>query len=281
VRSALDRLLPGAEEEPARLHEAMRYACLDGGKRVRAMLVYASGRALDAELAALDAPAAAVEMIHAYSLIHDDLPAMDNDDLRRGRPTCHIAFGEATAILAGDALQTQAFEILAKDGRIPHERRVRMIAVLAGAAGSKGMVGGQVLDMAGENRSLGLEELRKIHRAKTGALITASVVLGALGSPRADDPTLAAFERFGREIGTAFQIVDDVLDETGDTITLGKRAGADRQAGKSTYPAAIGLEDSRRLAREHYQSALEALEGVTGDTGMLRDIALLIVDRSS
>ena len=281
VRSVLDRLLPGAEEEPALLHEAMRYACLDGGKRVRAMLVYAAGEALGAELSALDAPAAAVEMIHAYSLIHDDLPAMDDDDLRRGRPTCHITFGEATAILAGDALQAQAFEVLARDEHTPDERRVRMIAVLAGAVGSKGMVGGQVLDMAGENRSLGLEELGKIHRAKTGALITASIVLGALASTGADSRALAAFERFGREIGTAFQIVDDVLDEIGDTKTLGKRAGADRQAGKSTYPAAIGLEDSKRLAREHYQSASAALEDVTGDTGMLRDIALLVVDRSS
>jgi geranylgeranyl pyrophosphate synthase len=281
VESALDRFLPGAEEEPALLHRAMRYACLNGGKRVRAMLVYAAGAALDADPEVLDIPAAAVEMVHAYSLVHDDLPAMDNDDLRRGRPTCHIAFDEATAILSGDALQTRAFEILAGQGAIPDDRRVRMMSLVAGAIGSKGMVGGQMLDMAGEHRSLGLNDLRKIHRAKTGALITAAVMLGGLGSLSSDAPLLAAYECFGREIGTAFQIVDDVLDETSDTQTLGKRAGSDREAGKSTYPAAIGLDDSRRLARQHYKSALEALEAVPGDTGLLVDIARLVVDRSS
>lgn len=281
AESALDRFLPGAGEEPSSLHQAMRYACLSGGKRVRAMLVYAAGAALRAEPGVLDVPAGAIEMIHAYSLVHDDLPAMDDDDLRRGRPTCHIAFGEATAILAADALQTRAFEILSAEGTIPDDRRVRMIQAVAAAIGSKGMVGGQALDMAGENRSLGLGDLRKIHRAKTGALITAAVKIGGLGSPRADAAVLAAYEQFGREIGTAFQIVDDVLDETSDTGTLGKRAGSDRQAGKSTYPAAIGLADSRRLAGEHYQSAVDALDEVPGDTHALRAIARLVIDRSS
>jgi len=279
---ALERLLPGADVTPARLHEAMRYACLNGGKRVRAMLTYAAGRAVDADPGDLDAPAAAVEMIHAYSLVHDDLPAMDDDDLRRGRPTCHVAYGEATAILVGDALQSRAFEILAAaESSATHEARARMIAVLAAAAGSTGMVGGQMLDMAGEHRSLGLEDLRAIHRAKTGTLITAAVVMGALGSPRAEESELAAFERFGREIGTAFQIVDDILDETSDTRTLGKRAGSDRDAGKSTYPAAIGLDESRNLARQHSDNALGALDAINGDAGALRDIANLIIDRSA
>lgn len=282
VESALDRYLPPVDEEPARLHEAMRYACMNGGKRIRAMLTYAAGAAGGGDPADLDAPAAAVEMVHAYSLIHDDLPAMDDDDLRRGRPTCHIAFDEATAILAGDALQTRAFEILvAGESRLAYEPRARMAAVLAGAAGSKGMVGGQVLDMAGEHQSLGLEDLRTVHRAKTGALITAAVVMGGLATASSDSTVLTAYERFGREIGTAFQIVDDVLDETGDTQTLGKRAGSDRQAGKSTYPAAIGLEGSRRLAREHFDAALRSLENVPGNTQALRDIARLVVERTS
>lgn len=282
VETALDRFLPGAQEEPARLHDAMRYACLNGGKRIRAMLVYAAGAAGGAAPADLDAPAGAVEMIHAYSLIHDDLPAMDDDDLRRGRPTCHIAFDEATAILAGDALQTRAFEVLVTgESSLPWERRARMVAVLAGAAGSTGMVGGQVLDMAGEHRSLGLEDLGAIHRAKTGALITAAVVMGGLGAPDADASVVSAYGDFGREIGTAFQIVDDVLDETGDTQTLGKRTGSDRESGKSTYPAAIGLEDSRRLARDHCRAALAALDAVPGDTATLREIARMVVERSS
>lgn len=282
VEDALDRFLPAPDDEPGRLHEAMRYACLNGGKRIRAMLVYAAGTAMGGAMDDLDAPAGAVEMIHAYSLIHDDLPAMDDDDLRRGRPTCHIAYDEATAILAGDALQTRAFEILVTgDSTLPCERRARMVAVLAEAAGSKGMVGGQVLDMAGEHRSLGLDDLGAIHRAKTGALITAAVVMGGLGSPHADASVVTAYEQFGREIGTAFQIVDDVLDETGDTQTLGKRAGSDRESGKSTYPAAIGLEESRRLAREHCRAALSALQSVSMDTSRLRDIALMVVERSS
>lgn len=282
VESALDSYLPPARDDPARLHEAMRYASLNGGKRIRAMLVYAAGAATGGAPEDLDAPAAAVEMLHAYSLIHDDLPAMDDDDLRRGRPTCHIAFDEATAILAGDALQSRAFEILAADdSTLPCERRVRMVSVLAAAAGSKGMVGGQVLDMAGEHRSLGLEDLGAIHRAKTGALITAAVVMGGLGSPHTDTAVITAYERFGREIGTAFQIVDDVLDETGDTRTLGKRAGGDRESGKSTYPAAIGLQSSRKLAGDHLSAALTALDTISGDTSSLRTIAHMVVDRSS
>jgi len=282
VEAALDRLLPGADVDPGRLHEAMRYASLNGGKRIRAMLVYAAGAAAGGDPGDLDAPAAAVEMIHAYSLVHDDLPAMDDDELRRGRPTCHIAFDEATAILAGDALQARAFEVLVDgDSSLPWQSRARMAAVLAHAAGSRGMVGGQVLDMAGEHRSLGLKDLSAIHRAKTGALITAAVVMGGLGTRGADTDVLAAYERFGREIGTAFQIVDDVLDETSDTRTLGKRVGADREAGKSTYPAAIGLEESRRLARKHHDSALVALDSVSADTFLLREIALRIVERTS
>lgn len=282
VEAALDRLLPPAGDEPARLHEAMRYTALNGGKRIRAMLVYAAGAGTGGALEDLDAPATAVEMIHAYSLIHDDLPAMDDDDLRRGRPTCHIAFDEATAVLAGDALQARAFEVLVTgDSTLPCERRSRMVAVLAGAAGSTGMVGGQVLDMAAEHQALGVAELGAIHRAKTGALITAAVVMGGLGSPHADASVVTAYERFGREIGTAFQIVDDILDETGDTRTLGKRAGADREAGKSTYPAAIGLAASRQLAHEHHQAAVDALETVPGDPSMLREIARMVVERSS
>lgn len=282
IERALDRLLPGDHAEPARLHQAMRYACLGNGKRIRAMLVYAAGAPLDGDPADLDVAAAAVELIHAYSLIHDDLPAMDDDDLRRGRPTCHIAFDEATAILAGDALQARAFGILAEAGTgIPPDNRVKMVALLAGAAGSTGMVGGQVLDLAGEDQSLDVTALDRVHRAKTGALISAAVVMGGLAAPAADPEVLAAYERFGGAVGIAFQIVDDMLDETANTRTLGKRAGADRQAGKSTYPAAVGLDESRRLAHAHYEQAIASLEHVPGDTRLLRNIALRMVERAS
>ena len=235
----------------------MRYAVLGGGKRVRAMLVHAAADAVGAPAEGRDAPACAVELIHAYSLVHDDLPAMDDDDLRRGHPTCHRAFDEATALLAGDALQTLAFEVLASDPslRASAEHRCRMLALLARAAGSRGMAGGQAFDLAAVGGSLGLPELERMHLHKTGALIRASIALGGLcGSP--DEATLRKLDAYARCVGLAFQIQDDVLDVEGDTALLGKVAGADSSLGKPTYPSVLGLGESRRRADALHADAL-------------------------
>lgn len=281
LEAALDARLPAATLAPERLHAAMRYATLGGGKRLRAALVYAAGEALGARAELLDVPACALELIHAYSLVHDDLPAMDDDDLRRGKPTCHKAFDEATAILAGDALQTLAFELLARDPglTVPAERRLAMIARLAMAAGAAGMAGGQAIDLEATGRVLTLEELETMHAHKTGALIRAAVALGALAAD-AGREELARLDDYARHIGLAFQIVDDVLDVEGDTATLGKPQGSDAERAKPTYPAILGLDRAKALTRDCHAAALESLAPL-GDNGrLLREIADFIIHRT-
>ena len=282
VEAALDRWLPAATEKPESLNEAVRYSVFGGGKRIRPVLVYAGGEAFGVAPAALDGCACAVEMIHTYSLIHDDLPAMDDDDLRRGRPTCHKAYNEATAILAGDALQALAFQVLAQDPEItaPVEQRLRMIATLALAAGPAGMTGGQAIDLEAENRILNLEELQNMHARKTGALIRASVELGALCSGRVDEQRFDKVSRYADCIGLAFQIHDDVLDIEGDTETLGKPQGSDLERNKATYPNLLGLDGAKQAAREALDEALGHLKDFGEEAGMLRQIAIYIVERN-
>ena len=282
VYTALDARLPAAATPPGELHQAMRYATLNGGKRFRAMLVYAAGEALGATLPALDVPACAVELVHAYSLVHDDLPAMDDDELRRGKPTCHVAYSEAIAILAGDALQTLAFELLATDAalQVEPQRRLRMLRTLASACGSLGMVGGQAEDMAATGTIPSLDDLRALHSAKTGALIRASVQLGALASERSDETMLHALDDYAGHVGLAFQVMDDVLDEESSTGILGKTAGSDRAAEKATYPALIGLAAARRHANDLCREAQDALRDLDADTRFLEELSRLVVARN-
>jgi len=279
---ALDKRLPAAELHPADLHQAMRYAVLGGGKRIRPVLVYSAGAVVGAALEALDGPACAVEFIHAYSLIHDDLPAMDNDDLRHGRPSCHKAFGEALAILAGDALQALAFQVFGQDPAMVADPaiRLRMLDVLARAAGSRGMAGGQAIDLAAVGRKLTLAELENMHIHKTGALIRASVLLGALSQPAVDPAVLERLDRYAKCVGLAFQIRDDILDLIGDTATLGKNQGADRALDKPTYPALLGLDGARDHARALYEEALASLDSLGVEADPLRWIAGYIVERA-
>ena len=280
VEPALERALSGADQAAARLQEAMRYSVLGGGKRLRPLLVYVTGAAFGARAADLDAPATAVELIHAYSLIHDDLPAMDDDDLRRGRPTCHKAYDEGTAILAGDALQALAFAVLAETtNSLGDHTRVRMLTVLADAIGLAGMAGGQAIDLEATGRAMDAARIELMHRRKTGALIRASVELGSLAAAGVDETARATLRVYGDEIGLAFQIQDDILDVTGDTALLGKRAGADAARGKPNYPSIFGLERARQLALEHRDRALAALDGI-GDAALsLRALAYYVVDR--
>lgn len=255
--ASLDAALPAATRHPARLHAAMRYAT-EGGKRVRALLVYAAGEAVTAADASLDAAAAAVEMIHAYSLVHDDLPSMDDDDLRRGRPTVHKAWDEATAVLAGDALQALAFEVLAAAEGVDATAQLAMVARLACAAGSRGMCGGQAIDLEAVGRQLNLAELEAMHIHKTGALIRACLQLGGLaGSTTPEQVT--ALDRYGKCLGLAFQIQDDLLDEEGETAEIGKTRGKDRAAGKPTFPSLLGTSASRQRASELFAEAEAAL----------------------
>lgn len=282
VDKTLEHWLPKTNIEPFRLHEAMRYSIFNGGKRVRPVLAYAAGQSLGVALNKLDLPAAAVECIHAYSLIHDDLPAMDNDDLRRGKPTCHRAFDEATAILAGDALQALAFHIITHglDGEIAPKQQVDMIDMLAIASGSRGMAGGQAMDLAAVGKEITEAELENMHIHKTGALIRASVMLGAMCSDSTDKSQLGKLDHYGKCIGLAFQIRDDILDETSDTETLGKMQGADRALNKPTYPAILGLDASRSLAKELCEDALDSLLDFDSQANVLRNIAYYIIDRT-
>jgi len=281
VEQVLERALgPAGNSTAARLQAAMRYSVLGGGKRLRALLVYITGAALGAQPTELDAPAAAVELIHAYSLIHDDLPAMDDDDLRRGRPACHKAFDEGTAILAGDALQALAFAVLAgRSNNLSDPVRVQMLTVLAEAIGVGGMAGGQAIDLEAAGQALDERRLEQMHRLKTGALIRASVELGALAALGVDGRTREALQRYGDEIGLAFQIQDDILDVTGDTAMLGKRSGADAARGKPSYPSLYGLVQARGLAIRHRDQALEALVGLGSIALPLEALAHYVVDR--
>ncbi|WP_425601613.1 polyprenyl synthetase family protein [Dyella silvae] len=269
ANEVLARSLPPENTAPIELHRAMRYAVLGGGKRLRPLLVYAAGYAFGETGSQLDAPACAVELIHAYSLVHDDLPAMDDDDLRRGRPTCHIVFGEAMAILAGDALQALAFELLAHDvdvGVSP-TRCVEMLRVLGRACGAEGMAGGQALDLAAVGRKLTLAELEQMHGCKTGALIRASVQLGGLAAG-ADEPALAALDRYAHAVGLAFQVRDDILDVEGESHVIGKTAGKDAAADKPTFPSIIGMDASREHLARLINEALDAI-AFLGERGIL------------
>jgi farnesyl diphosphate synthase len=278
VAKTLEHVLPAAEQPPTRLHQAMRYAVLGEGKRVRPTLAYASAQALER----VDAGAAAVELIHGYSLIHDDLPAMDDDDLRRGRPSCHKAFDEATAILAGDALQTLAFGVLAQDDAAAPEAaaRLRMSAALARAAGSIGMVGGQALDLESEGGDLDLVMLENIHIHKTGALIRASVQMATLACPELEPAKAGALDHYAKCIGLAFQIQDDLLDVEGETDVIGKQSGADAAHEKATYPSLMGIAAAHEAANELISDALASLEPFGAGADPLRWIAQYIVSRN-
>ncbi len=264
--AAMDRFLPSENERPGTIHAAMRYCVFAGGKRLRPVLCIAAAEACGGRREDAMAAACALELMHTYSLVHDDLPCMDDDDLRRGRPTCHKVFGDGMAVLCGDALLTEAFAVLARS------KSVEMIAELASAGGSRKLIGGQVLDLEGEGKSLSLEELIRIHEAKTAALLTTSVRLGAM-SAGADEAQIAALTKFGHALGLAFQVIDDILDVTQTTENLGKTAGKDAAVAKATYPAVMGLEESRAEAARLTAEALEALAVFGESGGRLREIA--------
>ncbi|MGH8353296.1 MAG: (2E,6E)-farnesyl diphosphate synthase [Pseudomonas sp.] len=283
VDAALESLFQAPRPELARLYQAMRYSVINGGKRVRPLLVYGACEALGGALDRADGAACAVELIHAYSLVHDDLPAMDDDDLRRGQPTTHKAFDEAGAILAGDGLQSLAFEVLADARRNPQDAHLRlaMITSLAQAAGPAGMVGGQAIDLGAVGLKLDQNALELMHRHKTGALIEASVRLGALASGRADELALKALRHYAEAIGLAFQVQDDILDVESDTATLGKRQGADIARDKPTDPALLGLDRAKAYALELRDQALHALRPFGANAEPLRELARYIVERRS
>jgi farnesyl diphosphate synthase len=280
VETALSELLPDLRIAPARLHDAMRYSTLGGGKRVRAMLVYGAGALTEAPAERLRIAASAVEMIHAYSLIHDDLPCMDDDVLRRGKPTCHVEFDEATALLAGDALQSLAFQLMSEyklgdDAAV----QLRMIQIFAAAGGSRGMAGGQAIDLDAVGKTITLPELEYMHILKTGALIRASVLLGAHCGKSLPQPDLDRLDRYAKCVGLAFQVVDDILDEEGDATTLGKTAGKDKAQSKPTYTSLMGLADAKRFSEELLADSLEALSTFGPGASRLREIADFIVHR--
>lgn len=279
VQTYLDRVMPEADAHPATLHGAMRYTVFGGGKRLRPALVYAGGRLAGVKPDALDPAAAAVELIHAYSLVHDDLPVMDDDDLRHGQPTVHVRFGEAMAVLVGDALQALAFEMVAGARPVLAQRWTQLLAEAAGAAG---MVGGQVLDLAAEAREepLSAADLEAMHRRKTGALIRASVMLGASAGDLPNEE-LEAVDAFARDIGLAFQIHDDVLDVVGTTAELGKPQGSDERQGKTTYVTLLGLAEAKQEGQRRFEHAIAHLDSFGGRADDLREIARFVVERSS
>ena len=280
VDQTLDRLIPKAEVEPRVLHEAIRWSVFAGGKRIRPALVHAVGMAFGAEMAAFSQTAAAIEMIHTYSLIHDDLPAMDDDDLRRGQPTCHKKFGEATAILAGDVLQTLAFKAIADDGGLSPELRIRLISLIADASGTpSGMAAGQQLDLSGEGKQLSVAELENVHNQKTGALIAAAACSGAMIGG-ATEGEISSVRRFATDLGLLFQVTDDMLDVTQETETLGKTAGKDVTSEKATYPGLYGIDGTRELAAKLLADACLALDLLDRDTALLREIAHAIAGRN-
>jgi len=281
TEAALDALLDSAQTNPTRLHEAMRYAAQGGGKRIRPLLVYAAGQLgndSDAKTeAALDAAAVAIECIHAYSLVHDDLPCMDDDDLRRGRPTVHKAFDEPTALLVGDALQTRAFEIVA-NAPCAADVRLSMIASLAAASGSRGMAGGQAIDLESVGKKLDLSGLQQMHAMKTGALLSCAVELGGIAA-QLNSVQMAHLQDYSRALGLAFQIVDDVLDATADSQTLGKTAGKDAINDKPTYVTLMGLDYAQKTAKELQEKAIQSLDSFGSKAQALKDLAFLVVNR--
>jgi farnesyl diphosphate synthase len=281
TETALGAFLPPALQVPTKLHAAMRYTVLGGGKRVRPLLAHAAGALFGADVDTVNRAACAVEMIHAYSLVHDDMPCMDDDALRRGKPTVHVAYDEATALLVGDALQAQAFEVLAGSTNTPPARLVTMLRLLAEAAGSGGMCGGQAIDLDSVGLGLTLEQLERMHQLKTGALLRVSVLLGALAGRDLAAHEQEALAAYSRAIGLAFQVVDDVLDATADSATLGKTAGKDAAANKPTYVSILGLAPSRALAEELRQQAHDALAPFGEQARRLREIADLIVQRKA
>lgn len=278
----LESCLSSSDVPTARLLEAMRYSVLGGGKRLRPMLVYSTGTALGAPMEHLDPAAAAVELIHVYSLVHDDLPAMDDDDLRRGRATCHKAYDEGTAVLVGDALQALAFEVLACDrpAGLDAQQRLQQLSVLSHGIGTTGMAGGQAIDLESAGKPLSAAGLEEMHRRKTGALIRASVLLGAIGAGIREGAEFEALAEYGAQLGLAFQIQDDVLDVAGDVAQLGKATGADAARGKPTYPSVHGLQESRRLARLHRDAAIDATAALGARGADLIQLARFVVDRS-
>lgn len=281
IEVALESQLPDPATHPRRLHEALRYSVLGGGKRVRPVLVYATAATLGLSETLVDGAACAVEFIHAYSLVHDDLPAMDNDDMRRGRPACHKAYDEATAILVGDALQVLAFQVLAAGPGLPDApgRRLELIRLLAAASGTAGMAGGQALDLAAQGRILTVEQIEDMHARKTGALIRASVLMAAACADDAGASCAGPLDRFATAVGLAFQIEDDLLDVEGDPTLLGKATGVDRRNAKPTHPAVVGVDASRRRAQSLHCTALEAL-AVLGDSAEpLREVSHWLLGR--
>ncbi|MGJ8670466.1 MAG: polyprenyl synthetase family protein [Oceanococcus sp.] len=278
---AIARRLPPARQFPQRLHEAMHYAATNGGKNFRPLLIYATAEALGLPHSRMHGLAASVEMIHAYSLVHDDLPAMDDDDLRRGKPTCHRAYDEATAILAGDALQALAFRILADDPELTDDPavRIKIIRHIAEAIGSRGMAGGQAIDLESEGTELNAAELEAMHVHKTGALIRASVVTASYCSGTLDKQQLEALDHYAKCVGLAFQIHDDVLDETSTTSEMGKMAGADRARDKNTYPHLFGLQESREMARSLIDDACKSLHGFGAKADKLQQLAEFVINR--
>lgn len=279
IEAALNACLPHHSTSPARLHEAMRYSVLGSGKRVRPALVYATGKTLGLSESMVDSAAVAVEMIHAYSLIHDDLPAMDDDDLRRGRPTCHKAFDEATAILAGDALQVLAFSVLANSQQLDPSVRVTLIGLLAHASGTFGMAGGQALDLAAAGKNIGLDSINEIHDRKTGALISASVLMAAACKPDLEASSLEALANYARCIGLAFQIQDDLLDIEGDPSVLGKATGADQMHNKPTYPKIAGVAQAHAEVKRLHNQGIAALASFGSHASLLKDLADWLVLR--
>jgi geranylgeranyl diphosphate synthase type II len=282
VESRLQAIFEGinpADTTP-NLVRALQYACLNGGKRIRPVLVYGTCRALGVDLERADNAACAVELVHCYSLAHDDLPSMDNDDMRRGKASLHKAFGEATAILAGDALQSLAFELLSRDNGIAASNRLRMVEALSRAIGAEGMVAGQDLDFTASGQKLEEHQLAKLHGLKTGALIRACLTLGALCKDEVDDTSIAALDQYGRHIGLAFQVQDDILDVVANTEALGKPQGSDQVHDKPTYVSILGLEAARKKASELTEQAHEALQAVAGEAAVLHDLASYITARS-
>jgi geranylgeranyl diphosphate synthase type II len=278
VDAAMDQFLPKAKERPTTIHEAMRYAVFAGGKRLRPVLCLAAAEACGGKISKALAPACAVELMHTYSLVHDDLPAMDDDDLRRGRPTCHKVYGEGMAVLCGDALLTEAFIVLTQTPATKRYGAREYVAELAGCGGSKQLIGGQVMDLEGESKKLGKRELVRIHEAKTAVLLTTSLRLGAM-TANASPAKLKALTSFGYNLGLAFQVIDDILDVTQSTEVLGKTAGKDQAVEKTTYPSVIGLSASRKEAAKLTKAAMEALKPLGNKASRLQEIATHMLER--